>query len=62
MQKILPFLFIFFSTVAFAGRITGTIKDDKGNALPYASVSIKEKGSGTTANQQGHYSLELAEL
>lgn len=60
MQKILPFLFILFSTAAFAGRITGTIKDDKGNALPYASVSIKEKGSGTTANQQGHYSLELA--
>ena len=60
MQKILPLLFILFSTAAFAGRITGTIKDDKGNALPYASVSIKEKGSGTTANQQGHYSLELA--
>ncbi|MGN6212191.1 DUF5686 and carboxypeptidase regulatory-like domain-containing protein [Parafilimonas sp.] len=60
MQKILPFLFILFSTAAFAGRITGTIIDDKGNALPYASVSIKEKGSGTTANQQGHYSLELA--
>lgn len=60
MQKILPFLFILFSTAAFAGRITGTIKDDKGNTLPYASVSIKEKGSGTTANQQGYYSLELA--
>ncbi|SFQ47907.1 CarboxypepD_reg-like domain-containing protein [Parafilimonas terrae] len=60
MQKILPLLFIFFSTTAFAARITGTIKDDKGNALPYASVSIKEKGSGTTANQQGYYSLELA--
>lgn len=60
MQKILLLLFIAFSTTAFAGRITGTIKDDKGNALSYASVSIKEKGSGTTANQQGYYSLELA--
>lgn len=59
MHKILPLLFIVFSTTAFAGKITGTIKDDKGNALSYASISVKEKGGGTTANQQGHYLIEL---
>ena len=60
MYKILPLLFFFFSTTAFAGKITGIIKDDKGNVLPYASISVKEKNIGTTANQEGHYSLELS--
>ncbi len=60
MHKILLLLFIVFSSTAFAGKITGTIKDDKGNALSYASISVKEKSSGTTANQQGHYQLELS--
>ncbi len=60
MNRILLFLFTFFFTIAaFAGRISGIISDDKGNALPYASILIKEKGNGTTANQQGHYLLEL---
>ncbi len=60
MHKILSLLLTaFFATTVFAGRITGTITDDKGKPLPYASISVKEKGSGTTANQEGHYSLEL---
>lgn len=52
-------IFILLSSSAFAGKITGIISDDKGNPLPYASISIKEKNTGTTANQQGVYSLEL---
>jgi len=52
-------LILFFTTNAIAGKITGVISDDKGNPLPYASITIKEKNTGTTANQQGYYSLEL---
>ena len=60
MNRILLSLFIlFFATVSFAGRITGVVSDDKGNPLPYASILVKEKGTGTTANQQGRYLLEL---
>ncbi len=59
MYKILPLLFIVFSTTAFAGKITGIIKDDKGNVLPYTSISVKEKNIGTTATKEGRYSLEL---
>jgi len=59
--KILLLFFItFFTVTAFAGKITGVISDDKGNPLPYASITIKEKHIGTTANQEGHYSLELS--
>jgi len=56
---LLLLLILFFTTNAIAGKITGVISDDKGNPLPYASISIKEKNTGTTANQQGYYSLEL---
>jgi hypothetical protein len=60
-NKILLVLFILFFTItAFAGKITGVISDDKGNPLPYASITIKEKHIGTTANQEGRYSLELS--
>src|SRR6478609_9599715 len=53
-------LILFFTTNAIAGKITGVISDDKGNPLPYASITIKEKNNGTTANQQGYYALELS--
>lgn len=45
--------------VSFAGRVTGTITDDKGNPLPYASIIVKNSGKGTTANSTGKYSISL---
>jgi hypothetical protein len=60
MHKVLPLLFsLLFTVTAFAGKLTGIITDDKGKPLPYASVSVKENGRGTTANQEGRYSIEL---
>lgn len=47
----------FFSS--FAGKVSGLITDDKGNPLPYASISIKGTTRGTTSNSTGHYSLQL---
>jgi hypothetical protein len=41
----------------FAQKITGSVKDDKGNALPFASVLIKNTSRGTTANQNGYFSF-----
>src|SRR5438477_10056914 len=61
LNKVLPLaFFLFFTITASAGKITGIITDDKGNPLAYASILIKENGRGTTANQDGHYSLELS--
>lgn len=50
---------IFFTVSAFAGRITGAVKNDKGEALPYASILVKGTTIGTTANNNGIYFIEL---
>jgi hypothetical protein len=43
----------------FAGRISGTVTDDHGAPLPYASVFVKGTSRGTTTNNQGKYVLDL---
>lgn len=44
---------------AFAGIVTGTVKEKNGNPLPYASITIKGTAQGTTANSKGVYVLQL---
>jgi hypothetical protein len=44
---------------AIAGRISGTVTDDKGNIMPYASILVKGTTIGTTANIEGKYFLTL---
>jgi hypothetical protein len=39
------------------GRISGTIKSETGEAIPYATVSIKNFSLGTSTNLQGSYTL-----
>ncbi|HUM66972.1 MAG TPA: DUF5686 family protein, partial [Chitinophagaceae bacterium] len=50
---------IFLAQYSFAGKISGTITDDKGVPLPYASVSVKGDNKGTTANGAGKYTINL---
>ena len=55
---------LFFSLLlqfhgAHAIKISGTITDDKGNILPFASVLIKGSSQGTTSNNLGKYFLDL---
>lgn len=61
MKKTL--LLILLTTVHFlftyAGRISGTVTDDKGTVLPYASVLVKGTSKGTTSNNQGKYFLDI---
>jgi Family of unknown function (DUF5686)/CarboxypepD_reg-like domain len=56
---VLYFPFFLFCHGAFAVKISGTISDDKGNILPYASVFIKGSSQGTTSNNLGKYFLDL---
>lgn len=58
-KTLLTSLLLFTIACAFAGRITGTVKNDKGEALPYASILVKGTTIGTTANNNGVYFLEL---
>src|SRR5262245_37412752 len=50
---------IVFSFSARAGRISGTVTDDKGNILPYATILVKGTTIGTTTNPAGKYFLTL---
>jgi hypothetical protein len=43
----------------YAEKVSGSVTDDKGGLLPYASVFVKGTSKGTTANNQGKYSLDL---
>jgi len=44
---------------AYAAGIRGTIKDDKGAPLAYATIFVKQMGTGTTTNQNGFYEIAL---
>ena len=48
-----------FRLFALAVPVTGTVKDNKGNLLPFASVVVKGGVIGTTANNDGKYILNL---
>lgn len=43
----------------FAGRISGIVKDEKGQVLAFASVLVKGTTRGTTAGNDGRYYLDL---
>jgi Family of unknown function (DUF5686)/CarboxypepD_reg-like domain len=59
-QSILCLSFLLFSTISFAGKISGRVTDDNANPLPYASISIKGTTKGTNANSSGYYSITLS--
>src|SRR4051812_2985187 len=59
-MKSILLLFIFFIVLkAEAGKVFGTITDEKGNILPFASVLVKGSSTGTSANNEGKYFLQL---
>src|SRR6185437_1396143 len=45
---------------AYGARVTGIVRDDKGNPLAYASLTIKGTTRGVTAGGDGRYSIELS--
>jgi len=53
-------LLIFCATTVMAQGIRGTIKNNEGDLLPFASIYVKEQGSGTSSNLDGFYELRLS--
>jgi len=53
------FLLLIFFESSQAGRVSGTIRDKKGEALPFSSILVKGTTLGTTANKDGKYFLNL---
>lgn len=58
-QILLTFLLSNFVLFSYAGKVTGIITDNIGNVLPFASVFIKGTTHGTTANNEGKFSIRL---
>jgi hypothetical protein len=56
---LLIFLSVFSCLNTWATRIGGTITDDKGQLLPYASIIVKGTTRGTTANNEGKFFINL---
>ncbi|MHA4810247.1 DUF5686 and carboxypeptidase regulatory-like domain-containing protein [Flavitalea flava] len=50
---------IFSFITSRATIITGTVRDDKGSILAYASILVKGTTKGVTANKEGKYFLDL---
>ena len=60
MRQLLSLLlFLGFSVLASAQKITGLVTDSLGKPVPYASVFIKGTAKGTNANAEGQYFLEV---
>ena len=53
-------LVLFSFADVYATRITGTVRDDKGNILPYSSILVRGTTRGVTANSEGRYVLDLS--
>ena len=52
--------FLTFLESVHAGRISGTVRDVKGEVLPFCSILVKGTTLGTTANKDGKYFLNLS--
>jgi hypothetical protein len=50
MHKLLSLFFVFSFLTSSAQKIEGTVKDDDGNILPFASILVKGTTHGVTAN------------
>jgi hypothetical protein len=54
-------ILLILHVAVFAGGIRGTIRDEKGEPLAYATIFVKQTGSGTATNVDGNYELSLAQ-
>ncbi|HEY6901175.1 MAG TPA: DUF5686 and carboxypeptidase regulatory-like domain-containing protein, partial [Puia sp.] len=60
MFRYLIFFLLFGGSSVYAARISGIVRDEKGNILPYSSLLVKGTTKGVTANSEGKYVLDLA--
>lgn len=60
MLKILSGLFVFISFSTSAQKIYGTVFNDKGDLLPFSSITIKGTSIGASANNLAKFSFNVA--
>ena len=61
MKRILTLTWMLSLTAtAFGGGIRGLVKGDDGNPLAFATIYVKQTGSGAVTDMQGKYEVQLA--
>lgn len=60
-KHLLTVLLLFQCSILFAQQhgVKGTIKADDGSPLSFATIFVKQLGTGTTANEEGYYEIAL---
>jgi len=59
MHKFLIILFCLLSINTFSQSVSGSIKDKKGDVLPFATVWVSDLNKGTLANEDGQYAIQV---
>lgn len=60
MPRVLLLIFLFSSVTASAQKIHGTVYSNKGDLLPYASVTVKGTSIGASANTNAKFSFYVS--
>jgi TonB-linked SusC/RagA family outer membrane protein len=64
MKKIVTSLFlavlVFVTASAQVRSVTGSVKDEKGTAVPYATVKVKGQTSAVVADEKGNFKINAA--
>jgi hypothetical protein len=62
MMKPFSLTLLLFSTfcASFSGGIKGTVKANDGSPLPYASIFVRQTGSGASTDLNGNYEIALS--
>ncbi|GAO43387.1 SusC/RagA family TonB-linked outer membrane protein [Flavihumibacter petaseus] len=62
MRKILCLLLVLLSTITYGQKktITGKVTDEKGDAVPFASIKVKGTRSGISADENGNFKISVA--
>ncbi|MEP0265465.1 DUF5686 and carboxypeptidase regulatory-like domain-containing protein [Dokdonia sp.] len=59
MNKTTLTLFLSFMVSIVSAQITGTVRDDKGETLPFVNIYLDGSTDGTTTNGAGEYELDV---
>ena len=63
MRKIASLLLLFLLSASFAfgqgKKISGQVKNEKGEPIPFASVKLKGTNKGTSADANGLFTLDI---
>ncbi len=51
--------FLFFSITSYSQSVHGSVFDEKGDLLPFSSISVKGTPKGVTANSEAKFNLTL---